>query len=97
KVSELAKKEIIDVEKHVKQQRLKVIEEQRQQQIKIQMQQSQKLIEQAKKLDQIEQKKEVGLSTPNQNFNNLNGLIYINLFKSNKGQLQQFYKDILGV
>ncbi|MXC13654.1 sel1 repeat family protein [Francisella tularensis] len=97
KVSELAKKEIIDVEKHVKQQRLKELEEQRQQQIKIQMQQRQKLIEQAKKLDQIEQKKEVGLSTPKQNFNNLNGLIYINLFKANKGQLQQFYKDILGV
>ncbi|ABK90037.1 sel1 repeat family protein [Francisella tularensis subsp. novicida] len=97
KVSELAKKEIIDVEKRVKQQRLKELEEQRQQQIKIQMQQRQKLIEQAKKLDQIEQKKEVGLSTPKQNFNNLNGLIYINLFKANKGQLQQFYKDILGV
>ncbi|MWY96447.1 sel1 repeat family protein [Francisella tularensis] len=97
KVSELAKKEIIDVEKHVKQQCLKELEEQRQQQIKIQMQQRQKLIEQAKKLDQIEQKKEVGLSTPKQNFNNLNGLIYINLFKANKGQLQQFYKDILGV
>ncbi|ADA78857.1 tetratricopeptide repeat protein [Francisella tularensis] len=97
KVSELAKKEMIDVEKRVKQQRLKELEEQRQQQIKIQMQQRQKLIEQAKKLDQIEQKKEVGLSTPKQNFNNLNGLIYINLFKANKGQLQQFYKDILGV
>ncbi|ACD30773.1 tetratricopeptide repeat protein [Francisella tularensis] len=97
KVSEFAKKEIIDVEKRVKQQRLKELEEQRQQQIKIQMQQRQKLIEQAKKLDQIEQKKEVGLSTPKQNFNNLNGLIYINLFKANKGQLQQFYKDILGV
>ncbi|WP_173677759.1 tetratricopeptide repeat protein [Francisella tularensis] len=97
KVSELAKKEIIDVEKRVKQQRLKELEEQRQQQIKIQMQQRQKLIEQAKKLDQIEQKKEVGLSTPKQNFNNLNGLIYINLFRANKGQLQQFYKDILGV
>ncbi|MDE4957411.1 sel1 repeat family protein, partial [Francisella tularensis subsp. holarctica] len=72
-------------------------EEQRQQQIKIQMQQRQKLIEQDKKLDQIEQKKEVGLSTPKQNFNNLNCLIYINLFKANKGKLQQFYNDILGV
>ncbi|MDE4942791.1 sel1 repeat family protein, partial [Francisella tularensis subsp. holarctica] len=42
KVSELAKKEIIDVEKHVKQQRLKELEEQRHQQIQIQMQQRQK-------------------------------------------------------
>ncbi|MBK2357312.1 tetratricopeptide repeat protein [Francisella hispaniensis] len=97
KVSELAKKEIVDVEERVKQQRLKELEEQRQQQIKIQIQQRQKLIEQAKKLDQIEQKKEVGLSTPKQKINNLSGLIYINLFKANKGQLQQFYKDILGV
>ncbi|MDE5010935.1 sel1 repeat family protein, partial [Francisella tularensis subsp. holarctica] len=47
--------------------------------------------------DQIEQKKEVGLSTPKHTFNNLNGLIYITLFKANKGQLQQFYTDILGV
>ncbi|MDE4944742.1 sel1 repeat family protein, partial [Francisella tularensis subsp. holarctica] len=72
-------------------------DEQRQKQIKRQMQQRQKLFEHAKKLDQIEQKKAVGLSTPKQNFNNLNGLIYINLFKAHKGQLQQFYKDILGV
>ncbi|MDE4950979.1 sel1 repeat family protein, partial [Francisella tularensis subsp. holarctica] len=63
----------------------------------IQMQNRQKLIEHAKKLDHFEQKKEVGLSTPMQNFNYLNGLIYINLFKANKGQLKQFYKDILGV
>ncbi|MFV9925023.1 MAG: tetratricopeptide repeat protein [Francisella endosymbiont of Hyalomma scupense] len=97
KVSELAKKEIVDVENRVKQQRLKELEEQRQQQIKMQMQQRKKLIEQAKKLDQIEQKKEVGLSIPKQKFKNLNGLIYINLFNANKGQLQQFYKDILEV
>ncbi|MDE4969852.1 sel1 repeat family protein, partial [Francisella tularensis subsp. holarctica] len=72
-------------------------EEQRQQLKKIQMQQRQTLIEQAKKLDKIDQKKEVGLSTPKQYFNNLNGLIYINLFKANKGQLQHFYNVILGV
>ena len=97
KVSELAKKEIVDVENRVKQQRLKELEEQRQQQIKMQIQQCKKLIEQAKKLDQIKQKKEVGLSIPKQKFNNLNGLIYINLFNANKSQLQQFYKDILEI
>ena len=63
----------------------------------MQIQQCKKLIAQAKKLDQIEQKKEVELSIPKQKFNNLNGLIYINLFNANKGQLQQFYKDILEV
>lgn len=97
KVSELAKKEIVDVENRVKQQRFEKLEEQRQQQIKIQMQQRKKLIEQAKKLNQIKQKKEVGLSIPKQKFNNLNGLIYINLFNANRGHLQQFYKDILEV
>ncbi|GAB4221850.1 MAG: SEL1-like repeat protein [Francisella sp.] len=85
KVSDLAKKEIIKIQEHLKQQQLQIQEQKRKKQIDLDQ-----------RLDKINQMKKIGLSNPKQKFNNLNGLIYINLAKSNKKQLQKFYKDITG-
>lgn len=95
KVAELAKKEIVEVENLVKQERLKTLEKERLKRIEIQQNLRKKQLEDTKRVEQIQKKIEFALSTPKQEITNLNGLIYLNLSKVNKGQLQQFYLDIL--
>lgn len=95
KVAELAKKEIVKVENLVKQERLKTLEKERFKRIEIQQNLRKKQLEDAKRVEQIQKKIEFVLSTPKQEITNLNGLIYLNLSKVNKGQLQQFYSDTL--
>lgn len=97
KVSQLAKKEILEVEKLVKEERLAEQERQKQLQLEEQKKEQQKLIAMVEREKHVEYKKEVGLSIPKQKLKNLNGLIYLNLFNINKIQLQQFYYDIMGV
>ncbi|AJI52323.1 tetratricopeptide repeat protein [Francisella philomiragia] len=95
KVAELAKKEIVEVENLVKQERLKTLEKERLKRIEIQQNLRKKQLEDAQRVEQIQKKIEFALSTPKQEITNLNGLIYLNLSKVNKGQLQQFYSDTL--
>ncbi|MEY8701744.1 tetratricopeptide repeat protein [Francisella philomiragia] len=95
KVAELAKKEVVKVEDLVKQERLKNLEKERLKRIEIQQNLRKKQLEDAKRVEQIQKKIEFALSTPKQEITNLNGLIYLNLSRVNKGQLQQFYSDIL--
>ncbi|MEY8766235.1 MULTISPECIES: sel1 repeat family protein [Francisella] len=95
KVAELAKKEIVKVEELVKQERLETLEKERLKRIELQQNLRKKRIEKARRAEQVKQKIELALSTPKQEIPNLNGLIYLNLSRVNKGQLQQFYSDIL--
>lgn len=97
KVSKLAKKEIIKVEKLVKQQREQEQAKQKelQQAEQIKQQKAEELKQQRQK--QIQYKRKVGLTVPKKELNNLNGLIYLNLFKVNKNLLQNFYHDIADI
>ena len=54
-----------------------------------------KRIGKARRAEQVKQKIELALSTPKQEIPNLHGLIYLKLSRVNKGQLHQFYSDIL--
>jgi TPR repeat protein len=56
-----------------------------------------KIIRQVERQKEIEHKIEKGLSVPKREILNLDGLIYINLFNSDKQSLQNFYKNITGI
>lgn len=95
KVAELAKKETVEVENLVKQERLKTLEKERLKRIEIQQNLRKKQLDDTRRIEQVQKKIEFALSTPKQEITNLDGLIYLNLSRVNKGQLQQFYSDIL--
>ncbi|WP_265658396.1 tetratricopeptide repeat protein [Francisella philomiragia] len=95
KVAELAKKETVEVENLVKQERLKTLEKERLKRIEIQQNLRKKQLDDTRRIEQVQKKIEFALSTPKQEITNLDGLIYLNLARVNKGQLQQFYSDIL--
>lgn len=97
KVSELAKKEIISVEKLVKKQRLAEIKKEKQIQKSEEEKQKQLELEKINREKEIQQKKKEGLSTPKQKLESLTGLTYINLFNTSEFALQDFYKEIMDI
>ncbi|AIT08568.1 hypothetical protein LO80_00330 [Candidatus Francisella endociliophora] len=96
-VSELAKKEIVNVEKLVKQQRLAEIEKEKKAQKEEEERQKQIALEKVNREKQIDYKRNVGLSLPKQDIKTLTGLTYINLFNVGEVELQDFYKEIMNV
>lgn len=97
KVSELAKKEIKNVEKLVKKQRQAEIKKEKKAKLEEEKKLQQQIENQAKREEEIAAKKKVGLSVPKKEIDHLDGLIYINLFNVNKIALQEFYKNILDI
>ena len=102
KVADLAEKEIAKSETLVRKRRQKELEEQTAKQEKMQKkpldQDKNKDENKGKKLqEQIEINRKIGLAIPKQELKNLNGLVYINLFDTDKEKLQNFYRNISGI
>lgn len=97
KTAKKAKAEIVKVNKLLDKERA----EERAEQEKIQVEQvheeKAKIIRQVERQKEIEHKIEKGLSIPKREISNLDGFVYINLFKSDKQSLQDFYQNIADI
>jgi TPR repeat protein len=97
KVSKIAKTEIPKIQKLVEVERKKEESELENEQVVEIKKQKALLVKQVERQKEIEYKKAAGRTIPMQKNNNLNGLIYINIFNIGTDSLQDFYKDITGI
>ncbi|QIW10042.1 SEL1-like repeat protein [Francisella sp. LA112445] len=95
KTADLAEKEMTKIETLIKEQREKELEEKTTKKEIIEKKSEPKSEEAKQKL--IENNRKIGLSIPKKELESLNGLVYINLFNTDKEKLQNFYKSLSGI
>ncbi|WP_150467442.1 tetratricopeptide repeat protein [Francisella sp. SYW-9] len=97
KTADRAEKEMAKIEALIKEQREKELEEKTSKKEIVAKKAQPKSKDKKEIQELIKTNREIGLTIPKQKLKNLNGLVYINLFNTDKEKLQKFYKSLSGI